>query len=249
MQRIKAVIAYDGSSFIGFQRQKQTAQTVQGRLEEALESMGIFTPIVGSGRTDRGVHASGQVIHFDLPSYWVKQPLLKLQNQLNYRLDGIKIKHISPVSNNFHARYDATKRIYRYCFKSNPSIFERNYVAKLYIKDTNLLQEALESFIGEHDFSYFLKSGSQTKHNIRRVFRAYYIERKGYSYIYFYANGFLRAQVRMMIYSASMVANGELALKELKEQLTLKRRYTTKLAPPQGLYLARVIYPNPPKTL
>ncbi len=242
MQRVKALIAYDGSSFEGFQRQKETTKTIQGKIEELLSSMGIFSPIVGSGRTDRGVHATGQVIHFDIPSYWINQSLTKLKNQLNYRLDGIKIKHLSLVSNNFHARYNAKERIYRYCFTPSPSIFERNYISKLSIKNPTLLQKALNIFIGEHDFSYFLKTGSETTHNRRIIFKAYFLERKGYGYIYFHANGFLRAQVRMMIYSASAVANEELNINQLQEQLNLKKRYTTKLAPPQGLYLARIIY-------
>jgi len=242
MQRIKAVIAYDGSAFEGFQRQTRTPHTVQGELERALLSLGIDSPVIGSGRTDAGVHATGQVIHFDLPEHWALQPLRKLQIHLNNRFDAIRIKHLTPVKNDFHARYDARERIYRYVFRPDPSIFERRYVARLSIADWNLLEEALKRFVGTHDFSYFLKTGSQTAHNRRTITRAYTMQRGRYGYIYFHADGFLRAQVRMMVHAAAAVANGRLSLGQLREQLELQTRHTTRLAPPEGLYLARVIY-------
>ena len=240
--RIKAIIAYDGSAFEGFQRQKRTPRTVQGELERALHSLGIESQIIGSGRTDAGVHATGQVVHFDLPEHWAAQPLKKLQTHLNNRFDAIRIKHLSPVKNDFHARYDAKERIYRYVFRPEPSIFERRYVARLSIGDWKLLTRALECFVGRHDFGYFLKTGSQTSHNVRTITRAYALQRGPYGYIYFHADGFLRAQVRMMVHAASAVANGELSLEQLREQLKLQTRHTTRLAPPEGLYLARVIY-------
>ena len=242
MQRIKAVIAYDGSAFEGFQRQTRTPHTVQGTLERALHTLGIDSPVIGSGRTDAGVHATGQVIHFDLPAHWAAQPLRKLQTHLNNRFDAIRIKHLAPAPPDFHARYDARERIYRYLFRPEPSIFERRYVARLAIADDTLLARALELFVGRHDFGYFLKTGSQTAHNVRTITRAYALRRGPYGYIYFHADGFLRAQVRMMVHAAAAVANGELSPEQLSEQLRLQARHTTRLAPPEGLYLARVIY-------
>jgi len=242
MRRIKAVIAYDGSAFEGFQRQTRTPHTVQGTIERALESLGIPGEIVGSGRTDAGVHATGQVIHFDLPAHWQHQSLAKLRQHLNRRFEAIRFKHLSPVSDSFHARYDARERIYRYLFRPEPSLFERRYVARLEIGDPGRLAEALRIFVGSHNFSFFLKTGSETAHNRRTIFRAYLLERNGYGYIYFHADGFLRAQVRMMIYAAAAVGREEMSLDELEEQLAMKKRLTTRLAPPEGLYLARVIY-------
>jgi tRNA pseudouridine38-40 synthase len=242
MQRVKAVIAYDGSAFEGFQRQKRTPRTVQGTLERALASLGIDSLVVGSGRTDTGVHATGQVIHFDLPSHWAEQPLSKLQTHLNNRLEAIRFKHFTPVPADFHARYDAKERIYRYVFRREPSIFERKYVSKLPLADEEKLTEALKTFEGRHDFSHFLKTGSETAHNIRTITKACFLRRGKYGYIYFHADGFLRAQVRMMVHAAAAVTNAELTLEQLREQLDLGTRYTTRLAPPEGLYLARVIY-------
>jgi tRNA pseudouridine38-40 synthase len=242
VSRIKAVLAYDGSAFEGFQRQTRTGRTVQGTLERALAALGISGPVVGSGRTDTGVHATGQVIHFDLPPHWQVQSLVKLRRHLNRRLEAIRFKHLTPVPEDFHARYDARERVYRYLFRRDPSIFERRYVARLDIGDPGRLAAALTAFTGTRDFSYFLKTGSQTAHNRRTIFRAYALERGAYSFIYFHADGFLRAQVRMMVHAAAAVGRGELSLEALREQLALRRRHTDRLAPPEGLYLARVIY-------
>jgi len=239
--RIKAVIAYRGNLFQGFQRQTSTPHTITTAIETALQTLGIESGIVGSGRTDAGVHATGQVIHFDLPLYW--SDLTKLTEHLNGKLEGITFKHITPVAPDFHARFSARKRLYRYLFKTtNPSIFEEDFIAYLPIKNLDLLEEALGCFVGEHDFSYFLKTGSETKNNIREVYRATTRPLGNTHAIYFEANGFLRAQVRMMIDFAIRVANGELTLTQLREQLTLQAIHSRRLAPPEGLYLARVIY-------
>jgi tRNA pseudouridine38-40 synthase len=126
--RVKAVISYDGSHYQGFQKQKSTKMTVSTAIEEALTSLQIDSPIVGSGRTDAGVHATGQVIHFDLPDFW--PDLEKLKLNLNRKLSDISFKHISPVANDFHARFSARKRLYRYVFKTQkPSVFEQKYIS------------------------------------------------------------------------------------------------------------------------
>ena len=239
--RVKAVIAYNGTKFQGFQKQTSTRQTITTTIEEALESLGITSPLVGSGRTDASVHATGQVIHFDLPPYW--KDLDRLKSHLNGKLEDVYFKHISPSEQDFHARFSAKRRIYRYCIKSTePTLFEKDFVSSLSLGSIVKLEEALACFVGEHDFSYFLKTGSETKNNIRQIYKAYHIQRGRYHYLYFEANGFLRAQVRMMIDFAIKVANEELTLAQLKEQLALKTIHSRGLAPPQGLYLSRVLY-------
>jgi tRNA pseudouridine38-40 synthase len=239
--RVKAIIAYDGGYFKGFQKQKSTPKTVTGTIEKALKSLGIHDEIRGSGRTDAGVHATGQVIDFELPEFW--KDLKKLKMALNQKLTHISFKHISLVSNDFHSRFSAKKRVYRYVFKTTtPSIFEQNHLAYYPTFNKNRLVEALKLFEGEHDFSNFIKTGSITHTNIRHIYKADYKQLKNYHFIYFEANGFLRAQVRMMIEGAMQVALEELTLNELEEQLLLKKRHLTKLAPPEGLYLARIIY-------
>jgi tRNA pseudouridine38-40 synthase len=239
--RVKAVIAYDGSSFFGFQKQNTTDQTITGHLEHALHTLKIDSPIVASGRTDAGVHATGQVIHFDLPPYW--NDLEKLKLNLNRKLQEIHVKHITKVADDFHARFSAKRRLYRYVFKTQqPSVFEQKYIAYYDPFDSTLLQQALQSFVGTHDFRYFHKTGSEPHTTIRNVYRAYYRKEGKYHFIYFEANGFLRSQVRMMIESAMQCAKKEMTITELKGQLAGEKRYNHRLAPPQGLYLARIFY-------
>jgi tRNA pseudouridine38-40 synthase len=241
LRRVKAVIAYDGTSFRGFQKQKETKNTITTAIEEALISVGINSPINGSGRTDAGVHASGQVIDFELPPFW--EDLKRLQETLNRKLESISFKHISSVSNSFHARFSAKKRLYRYIFKTSPiSVFERKYISYYPKFNEKLLEKSLKLFEGEHDFSNFLKSGTLTHTNIRYIYRAYHKKINGYHIIYFEANGFLRSQVRMMVEFAMGVALERLTVEEQLEQLELKRKHSSKLAPPNGLYLARIIY-------
>ncbi len=239
--RVKAVIAYDGSHYFGFQKQTSTSRTITYAIEKALSSLQITSSIVGSGRTDAGVHATGQVIHFDIPDFWTD--LSKLKLNLNRKLKEIEFKHISKVSHDFHARFSAKKRLYRYVFKTkNPSVFEQKYIS--YYPDFNAehLKKALKYFEGQHDFAYFLKTGSYTHTTTREIYQASYREHNGYHYIYFQANGFLRSQVRMMVAAAMATAKGEMSYLELDQQLECQEKHTTKLAPPEGLYLARIQY-------
>ena len=240
--RVKAVIAYDGSAFYGFQKQTTTPLTVTQSIEKALKSLQIDTKIVGSGRTDRGVHATGQVIHFDLPPFW--RDLRKLRSILNRRLTGISFRKLSSAPETFHARFSAKKRLYRYIFKTGElSVFEEKYVASYPNHfDQKILQNALRSFCGEHDFRYFHKTGSDIHTTIRTVYNARYYSYGKYHIITFEANGFLRSQVRMMVEASMQCALKTISLKTLQAQLDCQEQSITKLAPAQGLYLAKIVY-------
>jgi len=239
--RVKAVLTYDGSTYQGFQKQTSTKNTITSAIEDALASLHIHSPITGSGRTDAGVHASGQVIHFDLPYFW--DDLAKLQCHLNLKLTDISFKHISKVDDDFHARFSAKKRVYRYVFKTHqPSVFEQKYISYYDTFNPALLVEALKAFEGKHDFNFFRKTGSLTHTTIREIYHTTYVKRKGYHFIYFQANGFLRSQVRMMVAMAMSCATNTMTLTQLKEQLHCQEKHSTKLAPPEGLYLANIFY-------
>jgi len=241
LHRVKAVIAYDGSVYYGFQKQKSTTTTITHDIEQALVSLHIESNIVGSGRTDAGVHATGQVIHFDIPAYW--EDLEKLTLNLNRKLTHIHFKHITHVNSEFHARFCAKKRLYRYVFKTTkPSVFEQKYISNYPSFDAEILTKALGCFKGKHDFDMFRKTGTHTHTSIREIYKADYMQKGNYHFIYFEANGFLRAQVRMMIDASMQVAKGELSKNALKEQLLGEKKHTTNLASPEGLYLARVLY-------
>ncbi len=239
--RVKAVIAYDGSAYQGFQKQTTTARTVTADIEKSLRSLQINSSIVGSGRTDAGVHATGQVIHFDLPEFW--QDLDKLKLNLNRKLTQVRFKHISHTPHDFHARFSAKKRLYRYVFKTNtPSVFEQKYISYYPEFDESVLSEALSLFVGEHHFDYFHKTGTVTHTTVREIYKTDYIQRNHYHYIYFQANGFLRSQVRMMVEAAMLCARGKMTCKQLLEQIECQEKHTTRLAPPEGLYLAQISY-------
>jgi tRNA pseudouridine38-40 synthase len=240
-KRVKAVIAYDGSDYFGFQKQKSTKETVTWAIEDALKSLHINADIVASGRTDAGVHATGQVIHFDLPEFW--QDLNKLKIALNRKLSNIQFKNISFIADGFHARFCAKKRMYRYVFKTKkPSIFEQKYISYYEEFNVTVLKNTLNIFEGEHDFANFHKTGSITHTTIRKVYKTTYKKRGEYHFIYFQANGFLRSQVRMMVDAAILCATGHLSQDALKEQLECKKKHISSLAPPYGLYLANVVY-------
>ena len=239
--RVKAVISYDGSDYQGFQKQTTTKSTITRAIEDALLSLQIDSPIVGSGRTDAGVHASGQVIHFDLPDFW--NDLEKLKHNLNRKLTDVFFKHITPTASDFHARFGAKKRLYRYVFKTHkPSVFEQKYISYYHEFNPDLLIKALKVFEGKHDFNLFHKTGTVTHTTFREIYRTDYRERNGYHFIYFQANGFLRSQVRMMVDASMLCARKEMSVEQLQEQLHCQRKHTTRLAPAEGLYLAKVIY-------
>lgn len=239
--KVKAVISYDGSAYLGFQRQKSTKKTISTAIETALSSLQIDSKIIGSGRTDAGVHASGQVIHFNLPDYWADLEKLKLN--LNRKLHDISFKHITTVKDDFHARFSAKKRLYRYIFKTTtPSVFEHKYISYYQTFSPQRLKDALKYFEGKHDFDFFHKTGSDTHTTIREIYSINYKEHNGYHFIYFQANGFLRSQVRMMVDAAMQCAQEEMSLSQLQEQIACSHKHTTKLAPPEGLYLAKILY-------
>lgn len=240
-QRVKAVVSYDGSIYSGFQKQNSTNKTITYAIEKALRSLEITSDIIGSGRTDAGVHATGQVIHFDIPEYW--NDLGKLTLNINRKLTNIHFKHITKVDSDFHARFSAKRRLYRYIFKTTkPSIFEQKYISYYNTFDKDILIQALSCLQGKHDFDMFRKTGTPTHTSIREIYKAYYMQRGAYHFIYFEANGFLRAQVRMMIDAAMLCATAKLSLTQLQEQVAIQKRHTTNIAPPEGLYLARVMY-------
>ena len=239
--KVKAVIQYDGSAYLGFQKQKSTTKTITHDIEQALGSLNINSNIVASGRTDAGVHATGQVIDFFLPEFWTD--LHKLKINLNRKLKNIEFKHITKVEHNFHARFSAKKRLYRYVFKNKKtSIFEKRYISYYENFDPIILKKALLCFEGVHNFNYFHKTGSMTHTTVREIYKTKYREYRGYHFIYFQANGFLRSQVRMMIEAAMMCAKEEMTLNQLIRQIECQEKLTSKLAPPEGLYLARVQY-------
>lgn len=235
--RCALVIAYNGTNFLGSQTQKNSKNTILGELEHVLCQLNIDSKVVASGRTDRGVHANGQVCHIDLPLFW--SDLKKLKKVINEMLPpSILVKSIKAVGNDFHARYSAKKRVYRYIIKeSSKDPFIESFVTLLESVDFSKLSKNIKLFEGEYDFRFFMKSGSDVKSTKRTVYKAFAYRHKGYIILNFEANGFLRSQIRMMV-GALLALDAD----KIKEQLLCEKNHKIRPAKSNGLYLAKIKY-------
>lgn len=241
--RIKLTLAYDGSRFNGFQSQTRTEfVTVQGTLERAMKKLGITESVTGSGRTDTGVHAMGQVCHCDIPDHWQDAPRLKLVlNQM--LLPHIYVRNVRIVDSQFHARYGAKRRIYRYLLSTRtPNPFMAPYVTFEKNLDYPRLREAIKLFEGTHELTYFKKTGSYTATDIRTIYKARLYRHNGIYVFLFEGDGFLRSQIRMMTGFLLGISKGELTEKDLVRQRDKVHCHHRTLAPPNGLYLAKIHY-------
>ena len=233
--RICITISYDGTQYLGSQIQKETPNTIFGQVNKVFSKLGIQSKTVASGRTDRGVHATGQVFHVDLPLFW--DDLEKLKTTLNAMFStSIQVKKINAVDTLFHARYSAKKRVYRYILKaSNSNPFESNYVTFFKQVDFQTIQNNISIFIGEHDFKLFMRTGSEVTSTRRIIYKAFAYRYKGFIILNFEANGFLRSQIRLMV-GALLNLN----LTQIDEKLKCKKNHQVKPAPANGLYLAKI---------
>jgi tRNA pseudouridine38-40 synthase len=154
----------------------------------------------------------------------------------------IYIKRINFVDINFHSRFLATARSYRYIITNQLTPFNYNYTFYKKELDIEMMQKAIKLFIGRHDFEYFHKVGSNPNSFIREIYDSYIIKHKNYVIIKFIGNGFLRSQVRMMTKFLIDISDKKLSLEDLKKQLEKKEKISTNLIVPNGLYFERVYY-------
>ena len=235
--KITITLVYNGTFYLSSQIQKETKNTVFGQVQKVFSQLGVHEKAIASGRTDRGVHATGQVFHIDLPPFWSDNK--KLKRVLNEMLpSSIKVKHIDSVNDEFHARYSAKKRIYRYILKesdSNP--FENNFIT--FLKSVNFaeIESNIKLFIGEHNFGQFMKTGSDVKTTTRVIYKAFAYKHHGYIILNFEGNGYLRSQIRLMV-GALLQLNET----QIKEQLNREKNHKIRPAPSNGLYLAKIKY-------
>ncbi len=240
--KVKLTLAYDGSAFMGSQVQTSTAQTVMGTLERALRNLGIGDTPVASGRTDRDVHATRQIVHLTLPPFW--SDLDKLRALLNHHLpSALHVRRIAVVDDTFHARFGARKRTYRYLITTRePNPFEARFVTFTPTFNPQTLCEAMRLFEGEHDFIHFMKTGNDTHTSVRKIVKTRCYYHRGYWVLIFEGNGFLRSQIRLMVGFLLQINQGVLNTQMLLEQLTCKQVHSRDLAPAQGLYLCNISY-------
>lgn len=244
MRNIKLTIEFDGTSYAGWQKQKN-AVTVQQRLEDAIAKLtGEETKLTGSSRTDAGVHARGFVANFYTES---SIPASNFRDALNSKLPrDIVILKSEEVGINFHSRYSCTGKQYSYTILNRmyPAAIDRNYV---YHYKNPLNSEAMSSacklFLGQHDFSAFRSTGSSTKSSIRTV-KSAFIERYNEKIIFFVeADGFLYNMVRIMVGTLIDVGIGKIEVQNIKYIIDSRDRSKAgKTVPAGGLCLENVYY-------
>ena len=242
----KITIAYDGTHFFGSQplrhRGHNTHPTVLSVIEEALKGIGIDGPVSAAGRTDRFVHATGQVIGFELPPFW--QDANKLKAELNRKLwPLISIRRVELAGDDFHPRFSAKRRAYRYLIAPDrPTVFQTRFLTYAPVFDPCRAQEAIKAFEGTRDFFYFSKRGSDEKATVRTLFQTRLYSYRGLYIAYFEGDSFLRSQIRMMMTGVLRAAAGQAEVSDIAAQLEGRQIRFRVPAPAQGLYLAKVGY-------
>ena len=240
-----AVIEYDGADYLGFQVQAQGA-TIQGEIEKALAAVAQeWIRIVGAGRTDTGVHAQGQVIAFS--TSWL-HPIEELQRALNAVLPkDIAVRELRPVSQDFHPRFDAVSREYRYTIYNQPL---RSPLARRFAYhfphppplDLEAMNEAARVLVGSHDFAAFGRA-PQGDNTVRKVYQAQWTPEEPFVYFDIVANAFLYRMVRSLVGTLLLVGTGKLSPDGFEEILrSADRDKAGQVAPAHGLCLIKVDY-------
>ncbi len=247
VRRFQLTLHYDGSRFLGWQLQPR-GRTVQGEIEAALERLtGKRRPVVAAGRTDRGVHATGQVAALTLPSRWTAQ---ELHRALNAVLPAdIWVESTRRVPADFHPRFDARARTYRYQLGLHPSArspFHRPWCWPLEAPlEIDLLQRGAALLPGAWSFRAFSKTGQEERGDRCRVSESVWVPWKGLGLAFqVTADRFLHHMVRYLVGTMVEVGRGRRAVEEMEALLTDPETEleTSRPAPPQGLFLARVHY-------
>lgn len=245
MPRYRLLIEYDGRSFHGFQAQANLP-SVQGAIERAVKAFcGETLRLQAAGRTDTGVHATGQVVHIDLEKAW---PAETVRNALNFHLipDPVAVLEASVTEGDWHARFSATERryLYRILNRIGPPALDRGRV--WHVKkplDADAMHAAAQVLVGHHDFTTFRDLGCQAKSPMKTLDLAA-VRREGeHVLLEFASRSFLHRQVRSMTGSLAQVGLGRWSADDLKAALEARdRRACGPVAPADGLYLTGVRY-------
>ena len=245
MQRYKAKIEYDGTTFVGWQFQKN-GLSIQEVLQKALFNFCKERVIItGAGRTDSGVHALTQVAHFDLKKKIQNKKLLLAFNQ-HIGNKPITILKIQKVNKNFHARFNAKKRTYEYIIVNRLSrlALQKNKAWHIRKKlDVKVMKKGAKLLIGTHDFSTFRASSCGAKSPIKTMEKVIIKKNKDKITLKFISKSFLQQQVRSMVGCIKYLGDGKWNINDFKKSLESRSRI--KCAPPApacGLYLSKIVY-------
>jgi tRNA pseudouridine38-40 synthase len=244
--RYQVILSYDGSDFSGSQRQAPKARTIQGELERALSRLGWRgKSILLAGRTDSGVHASGQVAAFDLDWF---HPLDELVAALNGNLPlDMAVTVARVVQDSFHPRFDATSRCYRYRLFCNPlrDPLRERYAWRVWPPlDGHALQNTAKLFLGTHDFAAFGSPPGPASTTRRTIMQAEWVSQSDEWFFQVSADAFLYRMVRKLVHVQVAVGQGRLAAQAIADALNGPRgSLPGGLAPASGLTLIEVTYP------
>lgn len=244
--RIAMGVEYDGSSYAGWQRQHHTA-TIQAMVEQALTKVANHPVLtICAGRTDAGVHAYGQVLHFDSHSNRSERAWVYGAN--NYLPPDIVIRWAVPVPEHFHARYSALSRTYQYLIfnQSIRSALYRKYATCIFRPlDVAAMAQAGQWLIGEHDFAAFRAASCQSKSSHRNLVQLKVMGREPWIILEITANAFLHHMVRNIVGALLAIGTGQQPVTWTRDLLEWKdRRKAGITAPATGLYLRAVSYPH-----
>lgn len=245
MPNYKMILQYDGTRYKGWQRQENTDATIQGKLQNILQRMtGEEADVQGSGRTDAGVHAKGQVAHVHLQNEWQTE---KIKDYVNsYLPEDIAVLEVEEVEERFHARLLATSKTYEYRIAKGKKadVFQRKYVHVIEeALDVAVMNEAAKKLIGTHDFKAFCGNPKMKKSTVRTVYEIEITETAQEIRLRFTGNGFLQNMVRILTGTLVEVGLGQRSPKEMEKILESKKRENAGATmPAKGLTLLEVRY-------
>lgn len=249
MARYQATIAYDGTQFAGFQRQKE-GRTVQSVLEGALSKIADERVVIrGAGRTDAGVHATGQVVDFALPQWQHDEETL--QRALNAMLpQDVAIWALASVADTFHARFHATSRTYVYTIHNTPVRHPLTVSSTLHEArplNEQAMDTAVRLLLGEHDFASFGRATTKSQSTVRSLLAAQVWREGDFVKVGLAANGFLFRMVRSIVGSLLPIGRGDQPAAWMVEILAARhRKAAAKVIAPNGLCLVEVRYTDTP---
>lgn len=246
MHNIAILVQYDGTDFFGFQKQKNQI-TIQGDIENAIsKELDADFRLTASGRTDRGVHAACQIMNFKTLKFYF--PIQKYHEILNNSLPkGIRVLQAWKVHPTFNARFYPVEREYSYTVINQLDVFQSRYATYYpYPLELEKLNTATKYFIGKHDFTTFSKFNKDTKHYICNVSYLEWFQLNDYTFrMFIKANRFVYSMVRSLTGAMLDAARGRREVESLKADLEkVDRSLNSEVAPPEGLKLNRVIYPE-----
>ncbi len=245
--RIALGIEYEGTSWGGWQYQGHDSNTIQHALETALARVADHpVSVVAAGRTDAGVHASGMVVHFD--THVMRSTRSWVQGTNRYLPDSVSVQWATPIQDDFHARFRALARRYRYLIYNHafrPAILHQKVTWHYHPLSVEPMQSALEYLAGEHDFSSLRAAGCQARNPVRFVQHITLTARPPWIVLDIQANGFLHHMVRNIVGVLLPVGEGKQQPTWVRDVLEAKDRTMAGVtAPPHGLYFVDVLYPD-----